>query len=196
MSKSRIECFFLEPTKTMEESLRRYYTGEPKCTKFYYHNTEVILGRVPAPEGQENGMGRQSHPNYPHDHPKWPRRCECGYVYREEDEWQHNLTVLYRAMSGPHEGTLFTLRNAPVGAMWDAGWMGKAHQGPDGRCLMVKTPGGDWCIDGKSSNGNGWTRTGELPKITVKPSIGIGRNEKGGGWKYHGFLTDGFLVEC
>jgi hypothetical protein len=40
-----------------------------------------------------------------------------------------------------------------------------------------------WCIDRKSSNGDGWQVTGEWPNITCSPSIVAG--------SYHGFLRNG-----
>lgn len=68
---------------------------------------------------------------------------------------------------------------APVGAMWDATWL--KTKGPDGRCLVVRTPGGDWQIDGGV-----WQRTGAAPLLTVTPSYAAG--------DYEAFLTDGHLV--
>jgi hypothetical protein len=57
---------------------------------------------------------------------------------------------------------------------------------------MVALPpdGGDdlWMVDGTASNGPGWTREGKPPKVTARPSILTPR--------YHGWLTDGFLVRC
>lgn len=35
-----------------------------------------------------------------------------------------------------------------------------------------------------------------MPNITAKPSIGIGLNDKGQRWKYHGWLKNGVLEEC
>lgn len=50
--------------------------------------------------------------------------------------------------------------------------------------ICVVCPNGEtWQIDRRSSNGNGWTVTGELPRITCAPSIVAGN--------YHGFLRDG-----
>lgn len=43
--------------------------------------------------------------------------------------------------------------------------------------------GAEWCIDCKSSNGDGWIVTGEWPNITCTPSIVAG--------DYHGFLQNG-----
>ena len=74
------------------------------------------------------------------------------------------------------------------------------YHGPDGRCLVLKTPAGDWMIDGPSRNngitGAGWTRTGDPPNITVRPSIGMGDGKGKGRWKYHGHLNNGVLEAC
>ncbi len=90
----------------------------------------------------------------------------------------------------------------PPGAMWFAPWLTNLRDSihfealpADVRAkghLLVKTPGGDWDVDSKSANGTGWTRTGEPPLVTARPSIGVPWPEM----KYHGFLSDGFLVPC
>ena len=50
--------------------------------------------------------------------------------------------------------------------------------------ICVVCPNGAWWeIDRKSSNGDGWLVTGELPNITCSPSIVAGN--------YHGFLRGG-----
>lgn len=46
----------------------------------------------------------------------------------------------------------------------------------------------NWLVDAPSKQGSPWTREGKPPKVTARPSILTSR--------YHGFLTDGFLVEC
>lgn len=54
--------------------------------------------------------------------------------------------------------------------------------------ICVVCPNGEWWeIDRKSSNGTGWTVTGELPGITCSPSIVV--------TGYHGFLRDGQFTE-
>lgn len=59
--------------------------------------------------------------------------------------------------------------------------------------IEVVCPDGNiWCIDRKSSNGDGWTVTGEWPNITCAPSIDcqpMGVTTPGG--YYHGFLRNG-----
>lgn len=66
--------------------------------------------------------------------------------------------VLYRRSD---TGELVTIRDAPIGAMWDATWYDDdpAYTGPDGITLVVRTPGGTWCVDSEASN---CTRKGDL----------------------------------
>lgn len=56
--------------------------------------------------------------------------------------------------------------------------------------ICVVCPNGQhWLIDSKSSNGEGWQITGELPNITASPSIAV--------CGYHGWLKDGvFTPDC
>jgi hypothetical protein len=90
------------------------------------------------------------------------------------------------------------------GAMWYAPWLsafGSVHfqalpeEIRKRGNLIVKVPHGHWNIDSKSSNGTGWTRTGEPPVVTARPSIGI-PGAQGQQWIYHGWLTDGELIPC
>ena len=189
MSKRTIECFFLEPTSQAEESLRRYGAVDgTDCPDGPYHNIDTVIGRV-ALNDDSNGSGDDQHP---HDDPRWPKSCSCGYVFKDDDHWQHNIKRLFRRSDN---AGLTTLRGAPVGAMWYADWL--PWKGPDGRCLVVKTPAGDWVVDGPASNSKskvGWQRSGTPPKITARPSIGMG--DQNGRWTFHAFLTDGKLVEC
>lgn len=57
--------------------------------------------------------------------------------------------------------------------------------------IMVVCPGGGhWCPDQGSSNGTGWTVTGEVPNITASPSIWVSQGE-GAPREYHGWLQNG-----
>jgi len=191
---SRIECFWLEPTELGKSELRRYenhpYPALPStcpANPMKHHDTSVDIGEIPYPFTPDGltGYGRD---DIPHDDPRWPKVCDvCGAPFLDEDHWQHNVHRLYR---GSPDGKLYTLRNCPPGAMYDATWY--PEKGPEGIALMVALPpgGGDdfWHVDGPAKGGGKWTRTGTPPKITARPSILTPR--------YHGFLTDGFLVEC
>jgi hypothetical protein len=92
-------------------------------------------------------------------------------------------------------GETFVLGQAPPGAMYHADWLD--DRGPDGHCLIVVTPYGPLNVDlGFHYPQRGyWTRTGTLPKITLRPSIGQGRKDDGG-WSFHGWLNDGVLEDC
>lgn len=173
-------------TEFGRESLRRYCNNEKeKCPGPYrYHNAEIVLGDVPFPHDGTNGFGRD---NQPHDDPRWPYKCDyCPYVFTDEDAWQHNMNRLYQ---GAPDGKLYTNRNMPPGAMYDADWL--PVKGPDGIALAVVLPpvGGDdvWHPDGKSSSGGSWTRTGKIPDVTCSPSV-LAPN-------YHGYLRAGWLEE-
>lgn len=212
MSRPRqIECFLIEPTGSYWSFLRRYSSTRPDTTNFCpraplaYHNAEVDFGEVVAEKQPVSGdVG------VPHDDPRWPLRCDhCAYTFTSEDVWQVHYERQYvhqasgRKYSTTGVGTCNTdkSRDAPDGAIWRADWMEDVGWvGPDARCYIVRTPGGDWIIDGLSSNdvpknqGGGWIRTGEAPRFTVRPSILIGQ-KRDGGYEYHAFLTDGRLDE-
>lgn len=104
----------------------------------------------------------------------------------------------------------FTLRDAPVGAIWRASWYEDAEWpelvGVDGRSYVVKTPGGDWLIDSVASNCTRkddkihkcWCRHGEAPNFHVDKvgntcAAGAGSILIG---NYHGFLHNGYLTDC
>jgi len=201
---SEVRCFLLEPTKLGVGSLRRYQssrgTEQARCeaSGSGYHNASVVISRKVrlrfSKNGSYNGYGRK----IARTDPRWPKKCSCGHRFRATDEWQHNVDMLYRRTD---TSELMTLREAPAGAMWNADWMvrdrqpGQPYVGVDGLCLCVRTPGGDWMIDGPSHPRGGgqsqfpaWTRTGVPPNVTVQPSISVGDPES-----YHGFLTGGVL---
>lgn len=182
-----IECFFLEPIEEVNIVLRRYRFTEGE--QAHYHDAEVFVRREPKTKDY-SGYEIDSDKT----HPLWPKHCECGYVFQDEDRWQTLARSLYKRSD---TGELTTLGQAPVGAMWDAPWYSDVFKkNKDGKVLVLRTPGGDWIIDGPSSNGNGWTRTGVPPKITANPSIGMGKPKGKGDWDYHGWLRNGQLVEC
>lgn len=103
-----------------------------------------------------------------------------------------------------------TSRDLPVGAMRYASqdYVDKGYYtpGPDGKSLMVLTPGGTWNIDSRASNcglpvdnvHRCWVRHGIPPNITVDKagntcSAGAGSILIG---DYHGFLRNGELTDC
>lgn len=176
--------FLIERTARARESLRRYAAGDCPATGHALHDASVVLGEIDYPDDGYNGRGAD---DLPHDDPRWPIACACGRPFTDADTWQHNINRLYSG--GDWVGVL---REAPTGAMWDAEWLHGWHAGADGKSLVLKLPDRrDWMMDGPASNGTpdqpGWVRTGTLPTITARPSIGSDG--------YHGFLTDGVLSD-
>jgi hypothetical protein len=199
-----IQCFWLEPTMRARRSLRRYRgnrEGERcEASGTGYHNAEVLIEpcdvRLTEHDGRqvwEYDEDRDAEKF--RDDPRWPTACACGYGFADGDERQVFCDIIYRRTDTGEE---MALRNAPPGAMWDARWYTHASDllKPDDLHLMVECPGGTWYVDGKSSNGPGWTRTGDPraipPTVTASPSIGIGVNME----KYHGWLRAGQLVDA
>lgn len=193
-SGDRIQCFFLTPTERALESLRRWRSGDGVNCPVpgnYYHNAYNAIGIVPWSEDHDG----HHDDGFDHADPRWPTVCPCGgYTFTPDDNWQHCRNRLFARSDG---GRDTTIGDAPVGAMWYADWMPEDYRGPDGHTLVVKTPGGDWMPDQKVGNPpKPWTRTGTPPVVTAQPSIGIyeGRDKKR--FRYHGWLRDGWLVEC
>lgn len=130
--------------------------------------------------------------------------CDCGEA---DCERRTSTEPLYRRSD---TGEVVTLRDAPVGAMWDATWFNDqpAYTGPDGISLVVRTPGGSWMVDSRCSNctlpnddvhkcwvRHGDPRTGEIhvDKNGVTCAAGAGSILTG---SYHGFLHNGHLTSC
>jgi hypothetical protein len=195
----RVQCFLLEETGNVQIGLRRYRSGEPYDCPVpgnYYHNAVVPIGEEPVNRDAE-GCHWGCAPMVDHADPHWPAVCECGYVFQPDEEWQVCRTLLYRRGD---TGEILTMDKAPAGAMWWCEWLAGRTDGPlhlqrgGGPHLLVKTPGGDWDIDQKSSNGEGWTREGSPPHVTAHPSILI--HNRDGSERYHGWLREGALEQC
>lgn len=180
----------MEPLNKQRRYLRRYRgrTKDESCPVKGYHDARVFMDEVEIPEEKAISGDR-----WPHSDPRWPTKCECGEPFRDDDYWQLTLDTVYKRTDNGEETTL---RDAPAGAMWYADWMNM--KGPDGHCLAVKTPAGDWLVDGPAASGGTWERTGDPlanpPTVTANPSIGIGKRD--GGWAYHGFLRNGKLIDA
>lgn len=196
----RIKCFMVERTGKSRVWWRRYApneTGPCASTSHGYCEARVLAGDVEgdppsrciAPDEEEPGA-------------QWPTQCErCGYHFTPADTRQVFSLDLWHAVGT--EGPVFTLRDAPAGAMWFADWMWR--KGPDGHALVVQTPTGEWTIDGRASNctlpndaeHHCWVRHGTPPEITVDK---IGHTCAAGGGSimikdYHAFLRNGYLEE-
>lgn len=218
------KVFWLEPTEMERVWLRRYRSSKhasPGCPlPFGYHNKSTLL--KDRADGLVEYLDDEKDPDRPSDDsPYWPTHCDCGYAFQEEDPRQVFNMRLYR---GAPDGQLYTLHDAPPGAMWDATW---AHTypwmvGPDGISLHVKLPNGhDWNVDCEASNctksqwapvpGEPNTRKwqGRTHYCWVRhgdPRAGIVHVDKGGttcaagagsimSGNYHGFLHNSYLTD-
>lgn len=188
---AEIKTLYLETIAKVQLSYRRYTTGTDCPGPYKYHNALVPFRTEPL------------------QHPKaivgtyldlmpdmvsgcWPVRCDhCPYMFQPKDHFQLFAERMYHH---PKMGqTILRVDRGvmPVGWIYDAYWLREIKgydRGPDGLCLVCMTPGGEWCIDGPSTNGPGWTRTGPPDKLTVTPSIVAG--------PYHGWLRDGTLIDA
>lgn len=188
-------CFMVTPSPFCRRALRRFSMGA-KCGegRRCHDATVVIDAQYEAPGDVE---GRFVPDAFMGD-PRWPKACGCGYEF----DWMadQSQVVVDRLYQGAAGGKLYALMDLdlPVGAMWDAPWMGEdlGWRGPDGRTLVVRMPSGsDFVVDGPAADdkdavrrGGSWARTGTPPVITVTPSI----NEVG---SYHGHIRDGVVTE-
>lgn len=189
-------CFLVVPTAQLDLGLRRYAEGP--CPgmegEHSYHSALCLIGKLRRVVPRPGRAERLPPPveRYQGD-ARWPRSCErCAYRFRKRDHWQVWTERIYRPALD--DGRRFHLRDAPVGAMWDAWWCRWSNwTGPDGLALCVALPpegGWDyWLIDGPASGGvlHAWTRTGTPPDVTVNPSILTPR--------YHGWLHGGVLSD-
>lgn len=210
---ARIQCFLLEDTGKQQISLRRYrhHVDADEAThcpdvpgKYSYHNALAYIGEE-LTEHDKDGYVQNGLKKVPHDHPRWPTQCSCGYTFREEDEWQRSTETIYRRADTGEE---MTTRDAPAGAMWYARWHDHWCTPQGKHALVVKTPGGEWIVDSQASNctmkddvkqekHHCWVLHGEPPLVTVDKNgascaAGAGSIQCG---NYHGFLRNGFLEE-
>ena len=199
MSK-RIECFVVERTNLARVWLRRHADGPcpPGAQGFSYHDARVLIADAEPYDSPYEGSGEDTHR---HDDPRWPATCarcatpfaDLGGATMPGPAYQLFRERLYRHP----DGHLLILAEMPPGALWRAAWYERdsawAWVGADKQCWACKLPDGtEWVIDGPANNAPGklpgWDRKGTAPKFTVTPSI----LSPG----YHGFLTDGVLIEC
>lgn len=197
---SRIRCFWMVPHDKDRISLRRY-NGNVKCSgDAGYHNGHSYIEEGPAMSVSRSFKSSKAKAF----DSRWPEKCDqCDYRFIDSDNWQLFTNRIYQRVD---TGELYPIREAPVGAMWNADWCSDWWKGSDGRSIVVKTPGGDWMIDSHASNctmpddeiHKCWVRHGEPPDITVdKDGVTCGA---GGGsilcGNYHGFLRGGYLEDC
>jgi len=219
-----IPTFFLEPTDRVHRQLRRYASDGECPLPAGYHNGWAFLDIIERPKPAP-GEYELAEPHLDHADERWPKTCECGYVFDPADNWQIFTNRLYRRIDNGQE---MTLRDAPPGAMYFADWMIENWDkmnlevpqpwgpGPDGHFLVVKCPplGHEWNVDARASNCDKkqdnahrcWVRHGDpkTGKVTVDKAgltcnAGAGSilvGKEGTPSFWHGHLIDGWLRTC
>jgi hypothetical protein len=204
---SGIRCFLVEPTKW--DRLRIARSTRSGCRKSAFgHHSKWVTTEIRLRHHKRRAVNRPPLNRVPsHRSRLWPKTCAaCRYRFKPKDDWDACADLLYAPADGSLEPQ--TLNEMPAGAMWYADWFSakslppekRGPKGkiltPDGRVLVVKTPGGEWIVDYYSTPasgelGLGWTRTGSVRNgtVTASPSIRIGEPER-----YHGWLRNGYLV--
>jgi hypothetical protein len=131
------------------------------------------------------------------------------FLLEKTDKWKKMNDVcsvpIYKRVDTGEE---MTIRDAPAGAIWENDYWNEYPMlcGLDGKSYSVKTPAGDWIIDGPANNCSRpddrvhkcWCRHGEAPNFTVNKN---GNTCSAGGGSilignYHAFLLNGILTEC
>lgn len=206
---SRIKCFWIEPTQRVARYLR-CYISQSVCSECegQYHNVMVRIEDDDAVTETRHGhvSTRPARGTEPPDDWRWPQHCLCGVPFGAA-----NRQLFYdRIYFNPETGEEWPLRDVPVGAVWDAFWNHDWPMvcGPDGMSLNVRTPGGDWCIDGRANNctmpednvHKCWIRHGSPKDGTLHVDKNGHTCAAGAGSiampHYHGFLHNGYLVDC
>ena len=201
-----IKCFMLEEIGKIKRYLRHshaFHANNVVCTAPYrYMNGMTFLDIIDHPVKTYIGV---QNVDVPFDDPRWVKKCDCGHVFTMDDVSVIHVESLYKRSD---TGEITTLRDAPVGAMWDQWWMHefKRFCGLDGLSFVVKCPpdGREWCIDSVANNCTKptdfvhkcWVRHGVPPNLTVDKD---GETCAAGAGsillpKWHGFLRNGYLV--
>lgn len=190
-----VKCFLLVPGDRIARYARSYDEQPCDLSGMRRHDIIVPVDTVPAAKNPDGTY--DASPDLPATTP-WPTHCVCGYEFPAPKRVTFTQLMWRRADTGEE----MTLRDAPPGAVWVADWMPAQWSGPDGRCVVVKTPDGvDWMIDGRANNctmpedneHRCWVRHGEPPNLTVDKNgktcaAGAGSIQTSG---YHGHLQNG-----
>lgn len=177
------KCFMTVGTGTYRKFLRRHAMPDGRnglCTQSIgYHDVRYMI------EDRVRVVDPMSGDSHPHDDPGWPTVCDCDYVFSPRDKWQVFWEELYESQD---DGTIHTLREAPVGATWRAPWYEPAYSGPDGMSFVAATPGGQWLLD----KGD-WIRTGNPPRFTMDKPVRFSQGSDESAYSCR--LEDGYIID-
>lgn len=202
-----VKTFWIEPTDKVARYLRRFNSKDALCrlTKGAC-SARVRVEDETVPAEQSISIND----SHPHDDPRWPTHCACGFAFGDGDHWQYYGDRIYRRLDGAAE---FPLREAPPGALYEAHWISERGdnylKGYDGKSIWCVKPHGDvWCIDQRASNctmkdddvHRCWVRHGtvgetvHVDKNGHTCAAGAGSIFSGKSNEWHGFLDHGFLT--
>lgn len=218
-----IQCFMVVDSGVARITLRRYSPSDNPnraCSvhPYGYHNATVEIGEAPAVKRDDCYLDSIE---TPHDDPRWPTHCACGYEFIPEDTWQTSQDEFMVREDG-QEGR-WVRRELPAGAMFYPCWLQPTAEEPNrplgfaeptnGKVLSVICPENqdgtgtaEWIIDSYCSNCDRkgerhhcWCRHGVPPNITVNktPPDDLGTCNAGAGsiWIKMPHGWHGFLVD-
>ena len=192
-----IKCFFIEPTGLEYRYLRRYSSEKCLINPMGYHNEMISLDVVISNDEPSGDF-------WDHKDERWPKKCICGYEFKDSDTWQLFYKDQYE---DKRVEKLYNLINAPEGAMWFAPWLDDIFKPQLEHVLIVRIPRNfDWIIDAQTSNcsikddkcqekHHCWIIEGQIPNVTVSKN-GDACSVGGGSIiipDWHGFLRNGVL---
>lgn len=186
-----ISLFVAEPAGTCRVALRRFrYSDDPDGHR---HDVTVVIGEnEPCTGRTEDGRKPAEEGRVPHDDPRWPRACDCGVPFGDDDQWQVNELDWYDG-AGQRFPWGIGSWDGPAGAMIRAPWRDQDGR-PDAWVIFLPN-GAFWCTNDRASRGNGnelgpyWEVSGTAPGLTVHPSINDTGSRPWHGWIRAGEMT-------
>jgi hypothetical protein len=198
-----VECFMLEQISKQSRKLIVLTLIQDPCpTTGKEHRLEFeIPQKVSLDSIVEDAEGLSLRT----DDIQIPLACVCGLRFTKANS-ESTISGSYYEYRNPKTGKINSLPHlvATPGAMWECPWLVEEREeiireggsflsqffvrdwlGKRYPICVMCPDGSNWIVDQKSSNGDGWTITGEEPKLTAKPSI-----QTPG---YHSWLTDGLF---
>ncbi len=192
-----IYCFLIEDSGRDQVSFRRWTRRRADTTgdcPVHGRHAAVRISFHRSEEPATSRISRHDDESFAPDDPRWPSTCECGYRFADDDHFHSLREPLYVGPPPDQDAMmLVTLNQAPPGAIWRAPWLEEYRQsrGPDGHSYVCMLPTGPWLIDGVAKGGKRWTRSGDPPRFTVRPSVIHLRADSLEA--YCGLLTDGVV---
>lgn len=195
-----IALFIVQPTGRCRLSLRRFRHRDQPAGHF--HDASVVIDEdASVTPDRPDGTKPVTDHRVPHDDPRWPTACACGYEFAicdcgqpgcvAEDSWQVN-ELDWHAGGGQRFAWGVGSWDGPPGAVMRTLWRDVAGRPP---AWHICLPNGTWWNTNDRSSGDGnqigpyWDVTGTAPLITVSPSI----NDQGSR-PWHGWIRNGELV--